>query len=189
MRDSSMGTEYVIVHSEGKSAKILQDNKERGMLKKTDSHGIFDLESKGEATQKENWKLTSKVDGEVRPFSIVCYKVGSKGHEELDLKIKDHIFSHGNDFYSIGEAVPVGASPRDSISGSKFICRLVNFPFSKIEDVDWETKHRMKRHRGIPVGEIHGLGADGYHVKIYGNELSDIGLPLAASTYLLYTTR
>jgi hypothetical protein len=191
-----LNTEYVVIHSEAKSAKILQDGQEKGVLKKLDRLGVFELESKAPA---QNWILTHKVDGEVRPFSIACYSnsnvkanEGSTQKEptgELCLKIKEHIFFHRSNFYSIGAAVPAGASPGDFSTKMKFICRLVNFPFADLDNVDGETKHKLRRHRGIAVGEIYGLGAEGYHVKIYGDELADIGLPLTASTYLLYTTR
>jgi hypothetical protein len=37
------------------------------------------------------------------------------------------------------------------------------------------------------VGEVSGLGIDGHHVKVE-KELEDIGLQLAASSYLIYST-
>ncbi|HKW04175.1 MAG TPA: hypothetical protein VJN71_02635 [Nitrososphaerales archaeon] len=191
-----MTTDYVVVHSEPTSAQILKNQDEIAILQKI-GNGVFALQDRQE---RENWVLSMKVDGEMRPFSMACYKDGNKplhilhvGAQpisgELCLRIKDHIFSHNNNFYSIGEAVPEGASARDCISGSKYICRFINFPFSHIDHVDEETKHQMKRYRGIAVGEIGGLGADGYHLILYDNELADIGLQLVASTYLIYTTR
>jgi hypothetical protein len=183
--------EYVVVHSEADSAKILEGNQVRAVLKKAGGakKGVFHLES--ETDPGEGWMLTSRVDGEVRPFSMVCYPKPRdeppKGGEVL--KIRDHIFSHNNSFYSIGKAMPVGTARGAHLRGSKFICRLLNFQFEGVEHVDEETKHRMKGYRGVAVGEIYGLGAEGYHVKFYGGELSDVELPLAASTYLLYTTR
>jgi hypothetical protein len=187
VRDSPVSTEYVIIHSEAMSAKILQDNHERGVLRKMDKNGTFELEAKQPSGR--SWTLTQRVDGEFRPFSIVCYSKVEADQGELYLKIKDRLFQHQNNFYSVGEAVPAGASPGDYLSGSKYICRLMNFPYSEVDEVDRETRHQMRRHRGIPVGEVRGLGADGYHLKIYGDELADIGLLLTAATYLLYTTR
>jgi hypothetical protein len=40
---------------------------------------------------------------------------------------------------------------------------------------------------GVPVGETSGLGTHGHHVKVE-KELEDIGLIIAASSYLLYST-
>ena len=186
--DSPINADYVVIHSEPNLAKILRDQQEKASLEKV-SNGLFKLKG---TTESQTWILTSKVDGKIRPFSIACY-VSEKPDEpesgELCLKIKDHIFSHDNKFYSVGGAIPEGISPRDCIIGTRYICRLVNFPFSHIDDIDEETKHQLKRHRGVAVGEIHGLGADGYHVSLYQDELTDIGLQLTASTYLLYTTR
>jgi hypothetical protein len=186
--------DYVVVHSDPSSAKIVENQNERGTLEKI-GNGVFALREKGE--RDRNWILSVKVDGELRPFSMACYESGAKPVEvqqgeqsgKLTLKIRDHIFSHNNNFYSIGEAVPEGASPKDFLSGTKYICRLVNFPFSHVDHVDSQTKHQLKRHRGVAVGEIGGLGAEGYHLKLYEDELSDIGLQLAASTYLIYTSR
>jgi hypothetical protein len=179
-----------VIHTEAKTAKILQDSHDKGVLRKMETQGVFELESK---EPSQNWILTHKVDGEVRPFSIACYFAKSNRidntEQQLCLKIKDHIFFHKNNSYSIGAAIPIGGHPGDFLTGVKYICRLVNFPFSGVDHIDSETKHRMKRYRGIAVGEFYGLGADGYHVKIHSDELTDIGLPLTASTYLLYTTR
>ncbi|MGI0090099.1 MAG: hypothetical protein ACREBS_00170 [Nitrososphaerales archaeon] len=199
-----MTEEYVVVHSEPNSAKILENQREMASFQKI-GNGIFALQERGNGGENLSWTLSIKVDGEMRPFSMACYRTSSSNDnkpvevqqtgmtllqpEALCLKIKDHIFSHNNNFYSIGEAVPEGASPRDCISGSKYISRLINFPFSHVDHVDEETKHQMKRYRGMAVGEISGLGAEGFHLKLYGDELSDIGLQLAASTYLIYTTR
>jgi hypothetical protein len=180
---SPLAKEYVVLHSEPKSAKIFQDNVEKALLRKMDGRGIFEL---SEAGGRQDWTISGRVDGEFRPFSIDCF---SKNSGKLILQIRDHLFSHKSEFYSIGGALPEGTLPRDVLAGSKFICRLVNFPFSRIEDVDPETKHRMKRYRGIAVVEIGGLGADGYRAKFHGDELEDVELPLTASTYLLYTTR
>jgi hypothetical protein len=183
------------VHSGAKFAMILQDSQDKGVLRRIDGHGAYELESKNPT---QNWFLTHRVDGEIKPFSIACYEKSNEVAEEevggdkkgvLSLKIKDHIFFHAGNSYSIGAAIPSGTSPGDFSFKMKSIVRLVNFPFSVLESVDGETKHQLKRHRGVAVGEIYGLGADGFHVKLYGDELSDIGLPLAASAYLLYTTR
>lgn len=186
-----MPSDYVVVHSEPNSAKILEDQEERAALQRMGNE-FFILQDK--KNRKESWTLSIKVDGEMRPFSMACYKNSEKSpapneeSNELCFKIKDHLFSHNDNFYSVGEAVPEGMSRLDVMSGSKYICRLVNFPFSHIDYVDEETKHQMKRYRGVAVGEFHGIGQDGYYLKLYEDELEDIGLQLTASTYIAYTT-
>lgn len=102
------------------------------------------------------------------------------------LKINDHIFLGDGNFYMLG-GIPEGGNPKHHLVGSKYICRLTNFPFSHPDQVDAETKNRLKKHRGIPVGEFSGLGANGFHITLE-NELGKIGLPLAASTYLIYSS-
>ena len=164
----------------------------KATLRKLEGSGIFELETKDEPV--DHWILTNKLDGRIKPFSLACYRANKdRGvlleSQEPFLKIRDHLFSHNNKFYSIGEAIPARAPPRNFIQGSKYITRLVNFPFILLDEIDSETKHQMKKFRGIAVAEIFGLGADGFHLKIYGDELADIGLSLTASTYILYTTR
>ena len=62
-------------------------------------------------------------------------------------------------------------------------------------EIENENKHhqnlrqKLKRFRGVPVGEASGLGAtpEGHHVKV-NDELDDIGLFLAAISYLMYAS-
>ena len=188
-----MNMNFMVVHDQPNSARILEGEKEKANLQKVKS-GLFELREIG---SNRRWALTHRVDGEIRPFSLACYSIDAQGKfldvdfisSDLGLKIEDHIFQHNGNFYSIGGAMPENASQKDRIQGAKFICRLVNFPHKDFEAIDEETKHKMNRHRGIAVGEFFGLGADGYEVKLYGDELEKVGLQLAASTYLLYTTR
>jgi hypothetical protein len=189
-----MSLDYVVIHSSPRSARILRNQEDEATLQK-EGESSFYLENK---VGGQRWKLIAKVAGIVRPFSISCYEMQSDGmkkegddapSESLSLRVKDNIFLHNQNFYSIGEALPVDGLQEGHFIGSKPICRLLNFPFSDLDQIDEETKHQMRRHRGIAVGNIHGLGADGYHLELYGEELSDIALPLVACTYLLYTTR
>jgi hypothetical protein len=184
--------DYVVIHSEAKNARILRDDKEKATLKKIEGSGLYELETCDEPG--ESWILTNKLDGRIKPFSIACNRANRDGSlftasEQPFLKIKDHIFSHKSKFYSIGEALPARAPPGDFLKGARFVLRLVNFPFVLLDEIDAETKHQLKKFRGIPVAEIYGLGAEGFHLKIYGDELEDIGLQLTASAYILYTTR
>jgi len=185
-----LGSDYLVLHSEEKSASILLDQQEKATLTKI-GEGSFKLQEK---EGNYSWTLTNKVDGEVRPFSIACYENGGNDSnvklERQTLKIKSRVFSHNGNFYSIGGAIPNNISPKDIIShDKKYVCRLINFPFSNVDHIDEETRHKLRMHKGISVGDIHGLGTNGFHLTLYGNELNDIGLPLSAAAYLLYTTR
>ena len=69
------------------------------------------------------------------------------------------------------------------ISGPRYISRLDNFPYSDLTELDHNLKHRLRRFRGIRVGEASGLGTHSHHVK------AGIGLFIAAaSSYLIYST-
>jgi len=56
-----------------------------------------------------------------------------------------------------------------------------------LTDLDHHIKHKLRRYRGVAVGEVSGLGIDGHHVKVE-KELEGIGLLIAASSYLIYST-
>ncbi|MDA4130270.1 MAG: hypothetical protein OK457_05830 [Thaumarchaeota archaeon] len=176
----------------------MENEKEKANLKKM-GRGIYELREVGGEINRV-WTLTNNVDGERRPFSMFCFLAKKFTHGDeavstgmlngrLNLKIRNHIFFHGNNFYSIGEVRPDGTLSKDSFSGPKYITRLVNFPFSHIDQVDEATMHQLKKHRGVAVGEIYGLGKNGYHLELYQDELAEVGLQLTASTYLMYTTR
>jgi len=184
-----LSIEYILKQTASpKDAIIYQNESEVGRLL-VEGKGLFKLIG----IENQSWRLCNKVDGEVRPFSIIVYVSGTAEYlapntpeEEYVLKIKDHLFQHKGSFYSLG-GIPEGRPAKDHLIGSKTICRLVNFEFSHIDHVDQETKHHLKRFRGIYAGEFFGLGSSGFHVKLE-NDLNDIGLPLAASTYLTYST-
>jgi hypothetical protein len=167
------------------NATIVEGNEEKGTLTRDDNNEEFHLQTKAEG----NWALTLRIDGIISPFSIGCYTVDDCKSGAESLVIKNNLFDHHNNLYSIGEARPAALGSEMPVDGARFICRLVNFPYFKIDEIDLETRSRLRRHQGIPVGEIYGLGAVGYHTKIYGNELSEIDLPLCAATYILYTSR
>lgn len=138
------------------------------------------------ATDGRKWFLSQRVDGELRPFSMVAEKIEG-ALKTVTLKIRDHLFFHSGNMYMYSN-VPEGLIHHHAKNGPKFISRLVNFPFSDPSEVDPETRHRLRRVRGVPVGEINGLGHSGHSVKIE-RELEDIGLEISASAFLLYTTR
>jgi hypothetical protein len=57
-----------------------------------------------------------------------------------------------------------------------------------MHELDYHIKHQLRRFRGIPVSEASGLGMHGGHRIRIDNELNDISLPIAVSSYLLYST-
>ncbi len=178
-----MNIEYILLHNETSSAKVLFKRREVAELKNL-GNNLFKISG---GTQ--DWLLSSRVDGEVRPFSMLVYR--SDGNDLTNsrstvLKIKDHVFLN-NGYFCVMGGIPEGRVPRHHLVGSKYICKLENFPFSHLDQIDAETKNRLKRHRGIPVGEFYGLGSTGFHVKL-ADELKDVGLPLAASAYLMYSS-
>jgi hypothetical protein len=142
------------------------------------------------AKDGSEWALTARVNGEVRPFSMTVNRL--KAHDahtasgEAVLTVRYHVFLHNGKFYMFG-AAPEGRPLREFLVGKKYICRLDNFPFSSLNEIDLETMEKLKRFRGTPVGEYEGLGKEGYHVRI-SDELEDVGIPVVASCYLLYST-
>jgi hypothetical protein len=82
---------------------------------------------------------------------------------------------------------PEGRHWNEYLQGPRYISRLDNFPYSDLTDLDDHIRHRLRRFRGVPVGEASGLGLHSHHVKV-DKELEDIGLFLAASSYLIYST-
>lgn len=77
-------------------------------------------------------------------------------------------------------------------SSVKYIGRLDGFPYSELSEVDhqdYTLRDKIKRFRGKPVGETSGLGIEpsGHRVKL-DKELEDVGLFIAAISYLLYAS-
>ncbi|MDA4117104.1 MAG: hypothetical protein OK455_02040 [Thaumarchaeota archaeon] len=144
------------------------------------------------ATKDGNeWALTARVNGDIIPFSMTVKRLKARDAHDaalgtIVLTVRYHVFLHKGKFYMFG-AAPEGRPLREFLVGKKFICRLDNFPFSDLTEIDLETMERLRRFRGVPVGEYEGLGKEGHRVRI-SEELEDIGLPLAASCYLLYST-
>lgn len=77
-------------------------------------------------------------------------------------------------------------------SSIKYICRLDDFPYSELSEVDYHhytLRDKIKRFRGKVVGEASGLGTEerGHRVRL-DSELEDVGLFIAAISYLLYAS-
>ena len=164
-------------------------------------------------SQKDNreWVLTNKIDAQHRRFSFSVREAQKKEKEEVNageprgkdkeegernplLIIHDNIFVHNGKFYMLANH-PEGKPWRDYVdSPVRYISRLDNFPYSSVSEMD-ENKHhqslryKLKRFRGVSVGEASGLGAtpEGHYVKV-NDELDDIGLFLAAASYLMYAS-
>jgi hypothetical protein len=132
----------------------------------------------------EVWILDPRVHGEIRPFSMAVTASVPGGRAVLT--IRNHVFFHHATPYMI-TSIPEDMHPAEHLLGMRHINRLENFPFSRLEDIDLETWGRLRRQRGTSVGTIEGLGADEFRVAL-GGELADLGMPLAATSYLLYST-
>jgi hypothetical protein len=167
-------------------AKIFsEDGQEVAEIKKGEMLG-FQLVSKKD---NRKWSLTNKVDGEHRRFSFTV----REGENAL-LTVRDSIFKHNGKFYMLANH-PEGKSWNDYVNSSvRYISRLDNFPYADLAETDEKShrqdlRHKLKRFRGVRVGEASGLGAspNGHHVKV-DQELEDIGLFLAATSYLMYAS-
>jgi len=142
------------------------------------------------AKNGNEWTLSARVRGEIRPFSMTVNYAATHDTPVTTsstevLTIRDHLFLHNGRFYMLA-STPEGRPLRDFLLGKRYICRLDTFPFSDLTEIDSETLSRLRRIRGTPVGELEGLGRDGHRVHL-ATELDDIGLPLVASCYLLYS--
>ena len=137
-----------------------------------------------DSTAKESWVLDPRVHGEIRPFSMNVTVSGSP--REPVLTIRNHVFFHNAKAYML-TAIPEDVHPAEHVLGTRHVSRLDKFPFARLEDVDLQTWGRLRRHRGVSVGTIGGLGLDEFRVTL-SEELQDIGLQLSAASYLLYST-
>jgi len=158
--------------------------------------------------RKDNreWVISNKVDGQHRRFSFTINeakkkeeKIGKGRNPVLEnnnalLTIQDNIFQHNDKFYMLANH-PEGKSWDSYINSPvRYISRLDNFPYSSVFEMGenkyyQDLRHKLKRFRGVPVGEASGLGAtpEGHHVKV-SDELDDIGLFLAATSYLMFAS-
>lgn len=135
------------------------------------------------------WVLDPSVMGQHEPFSLTVREEegGERGSSRTALMILHNLFAHEGRSYMFTGMV-AGAHPRDVLTGERFITRLDNFPFANTYDVDMETVGRLRRYfRGVIVGELIGLGSHGHSLRLAA-ELSEIALPLTASSFLLYSS-
>jgi hypothetical protein len=170
-------------------AKVFsEDDKEIAEIKKGKGPEFRILSKKDE----REWVLTNRIDGEHRRFSFSVRE--AEKSDDAILVIRDNVFKHNGKFYMLAN-LPEGRSWQHHISSPvRYISRLDNFPYSDLSEMD-ENKHhhalnqKLKRFRGVPVGEASGLGvtSEGHNVKV-NDELDDIGLLLAATSYLMYAS-
>jgi hypothetical protein len=141
------------------------------------------------------------VDGQRRPFSYaVRNSIKNNTTREMNIPhggedvftVREQLFQHKGKFYMLASH-PEGKSWKDYINSStRYVSRLDNFPYSNLADVDhghYTLRHKIKRLRGTSVGEAKGLGQEegGHRVRL-DKELEDIGLFIAAISYLLYAS-
>lgn len=146
------------------------------------------------------WILTNYVHGEYRPFSFSVLtakkkKSGSNTDEDLIdeiFVIRDHLFKHNGKFYMLASH-PEDKSWNEYVNSSKkYICRLDDFPYSDLSEVDHDHQNlrdKIKRLRGKAVGEASGLGIEekGHCVNL-DKELEEVGLFISVISYLLYAS-
>lgn len=149
------------------------------------------------------WLLTNRVQGEYRPFSFSVLRVdkgelgaGDDSSGKEMFSIRDSLFRHNNRFYMLANS-PEGKPWQEyARSPVRYISRLDNFPYSHLEELDdrqhqyhHQLRHKLKRFRGVPVGEASGLGTEqkGHRVRV-GDELKGVGLFLAVASYLIYAS-
>src|SRR5579875_538665 len=158
----------VIDETSGKTVALLSRN----------STGDYELTRvDGSQGDKSVLLFSRRVDGEMRPFSLLV----SEGGIQV-LKIRERIFSHGGKLYIISN-VPESKSRESYLAGPKYISRVDN-----LGSVDIMITRAERRLRGTHVGEISGIGSRGHRVKIEAPELHDVALPLAVASYIINTT-
>jgi hypothetical protein len=176
---------YVVKGERPWEAKIfLEDGEKIAEIKKGEDLKSFKLVR----NDGHEWILTKNVHGEFRPFSISILDQ-NKDKDDVDkeaLVIREHLFKYRGKFYMLTNH-PEGKHWNEYLSGPRYISRLDNFPYSDLTEVDHHIKHKLRRFRGVQVGEVSGLGIHGHHVKV-DKELEDIGLLIAAGSYLIYST-
>jgi hypothetical protein len=166
-----------------------EDGKEVAEIKKGEGPEFRMLSKK----DNREWVLTNRIDGEHRRFSFSVKDAEEKeqGKDAALLTIRDNIFRHNGRFYMLANH-PEGKSWQHHVNSLvRYISRLDNFPHSDMDENkhDQHLRQKVKRFRGVPVGEASGLGAapEGHSVKV-NDELDDIALFLAATSYLMYAS-
>ena len=159
-------------------ATVLSQGHDIAGMRSSDGGTFFLVKSYG------SWKMNPRVHGEIRPFSMCV--TSSEGGGDPVLTILNHLFFYRKKAYYL-TGIPEDVRPADHLLGKRHVNRLDTFPFSSLDDVDPETWGRLRMHRGLSVGTIEATESGEYRVTL-SEELEEVGVPLAASSYLLYTS-
>ena len=193
-----MSSEFVIKKSPKESEAIIYLGKDRiAKIEKNEGFTFKLITYK----DKQEWVLSNLVHGQRRPFSYAVLRTIQKIPDDRGKEIqtgqevfvvREQLFKHNGKFYMLASH-PEGKSWEDYVNSStRYVSRLDSFPYSNLSDIDHEhykLRHKIKRFRGTPVGEATGLAQDegGHHLRL-DNELDEIGLFIAAISYLLYAS-
>jgi hypothetical protein len=188
---SRCASDFIVKKGPEKSeAKISSGGKEVAEIKK---EGLgFRLVRYGDAHE---WLLSNKVHGEARPFSFSVRDWTRGGSQPLDdevFVVRDQLFKHGGRLYMLASQ-PVGKHWDEHMrSKVRYISRLDDLSHLELAELDYQDRNlrdKTKRLRGTPVGEASGLGIEegGHHVRL-DKELEDVGLFVAAISYLIYAS-
>ena len=189
-----MASSFVIRKKPGGSdATIFSDKHEVAKIVKNEDFSFKLTRFKDE----QEWILTKFVDSKRPPFSYTLLNITKTSPNKNDefnevFTVREQLFKYNDKFYMLASH-PTEKSWTDYInSPTRYICRLDNFPYTNLSDVDHDhyiLRHKIKRLRGTPIGEAAGLAQheDGHRVSL-NEEIADIGLFIAAISYLLYAS-
>jgi hypothetical protein len=147
------------------------------------------------------WRLSNKVHGERRPFSFSVHKSKDEMNDKHKEKngsrddlfvVRDQLFEHNGNFYMLANH-PEGKHWNEHVhSTSRYISRLADFPYREFSEIDFDhhkLRNKIKRFRGMPVGETSGLATEGVGHRVHlSAELESVGLFIAAISYLMYAS-
>ena len=148
----------------------------------------------------DEWMLTNKVHGELRPFSFSVSKSAKSAHDKFEEKsignevfvVRNQLFKHNGKIYMLA-CNPEGHDWNEHVHRAvKHVCRLDNISYDDLSQIDYQHRDfrdKIKRLRGTSVGEASGLGMEekGHHVRL-DSELEGVGIFIAAISYLLYAS-
>lgn len=192
-----MSSEFVIKKEpKGSVAKIFLGKEEIAEIKQGDDFSFKLTKPK----DKMEWIVTNFVHGEHRPFSFSVRKLEKKTTDQVTNRdfteeifvVRDQLFKHAGKFYMLASH-PEDKSWSEYVHSSiKYICRLDDFPYSDLSEVDYHhhtLQDKIKRFRGKSVGQASGLAIEehGHSVKL-DSELDDIALFIAVISYLIYAS-
>ena len=181
----SLTSKFTVKKGPGRwEAKVYSEGREVAEIRKAEGPEFILLSKK----DHHEWVITNRIDGEHRRFS---FSVRENKEGPPLLTVRDNIFEHNGKFYMLANH-PEGKLWQDHVNSLvRYISRLDNFPNSEMDENkhDQHLRQKLKRFRGVPVGEASGLGItpEGHSVKV-DDELDDIGLFLAATSYLMYAS-